>query len=541
LIGFSFGNLQMFSSDASSLRKTIRLIHSLQKERGATCTAAAALESLEAKIQEYPSFFDKDGKSIDLNSNAGCTENNIAACDENEETVHHKSPSRKMAHPNLDKNVKMVVEVMHCTRRKTDREIACLSTLGISRSKKTEAPFREALERIRNLVVTTVATPKARSSAQIRSCLPQSRDATSPSSTSNFRRIFMAFNALIVHIIHEKIVVMNTLSLQRSFKASALPTGSDIPFQGSRARADTSPNRDDVNTSLQTSPMQLGNFERQDSFNNNLQKPIKHSRMAASADAKFYDKLFPYINSNKLKDNNGSTGKDTTASFSQQNTQHQHKLSSRKPPLPMNSIRTSNDEEKEKEKSRNTKDQFRTKSLLSLLLSFVQLKESTSIERAFLTSLLSMSETKTNKSTENANDIDSEIDTTTKSKAFQKPKRLSRRSLSQDGEKLVNDLVMEMENQHLMTRKLRKKAQEVEEMDKKEGYGWSILKLVEQSVEMCPELAELHNLIRQNFDMETFCEVRKSRSVSVQHTILANSFFSILFFFSQLLWRNSGV
>lgn len=502
----------MLSTDPKSLRQTIRLIHCLQKERGATCTVAAALDSSQTQSLNE----DFANLSFNDNINGGPFRRASNSPVKTKPSGNAEMERMDYAQRRIDRNTKMMMQVMNCTRLKTDRALADISIQGTVQSnagpdvfgptsgsakKKVGAPFREALLRIRKMVNTETTT---------KSC-----DKMSPSdqtsSQGNFRRIFMAYNALTVHIIHENIVVNNTRSLN-GFSLPP-PKENDTGPLGNRARADTSPLRPSGNMSFNKSTPKLNTSMELQKPETIIKPPPKHNRMVASADAHFFEQMFPTINKNK--EHSGSLGKDTNTAlphpkFSPASQNHSN---SRKPPLPMTANRAHGEEDKDKEKSNTRRNVLRSKSLLSLLLSFVQLKESTSIERTFLTSLLSMSETPTKTDEIDTDSIptinESEraagmgLPTPTKSK-IARPQPIRRRTLSQEGERLVNDLVMEMENQHLMIRKLRKKAREVEEYDLKDGYRWSISKMVEQTVQMTPELAELHNLVRQNFDMQAF-------------------------------------
>ena len=123
-------------------------------------------------------------------------------------------------------------------------------------------------------------------------------------------------------------------------------------------------------------------------------------------------------------------------------------------------------------------------SLVSLLSTFAKLKESKGIERSSLPGILKMSAASEESKSENDEEV-----------------RL-----------LISYLVMEMEKQRSLVRDVRKKAMEVEE-----AYGGAMHTsfpiLTEESLELSPELSNIQDLIRLDFDMKAFRQVRTVKFV----------------------------
>lgn len=701
--------------DPFALRQTIRLIHCLQKERGASCTTAAALSTFYMKQRINN---DNNEASSDTTTNTNGDKPSQATT-----TTHHAHfvlPSKKTnlgeLPPGLDEDVIMIINIMICARQKTDfilDEIES-SQLQLQQLQRSQAQA-QAPQNSNNI---TTITQHRESLRRIRSMIMLQKKHSPTSSISergNFRRIFSAYNALIVNEIHERIVVANSLAMQQrtlggpsgsggprsafhpanAKNGGTMITGSnnfnnhnnnlhgyglgssgntnnnqEIIMTGSRVRAasasdhhpsstpftntlvgkpntlqhrgvsaqlaGTSHNNHLYQQTHQTYNSNSNNLQNNQNIHNNCNavnsedkigvltssaRPStfrKNHKVSQSAAGDFYDNLFQEVNLNTASDNHGvfqpispvkksslsstvqSQGQPTLtvnvpvsigtshglppspvkkpsqqAQAQQTQTTQTHTQgqvqASNKPPRPatpsQNRAVATSEEDKERERHLHQqeekkqkefiKNQNRAVSLLSLLLSFVQLKESTCIERAFLTSLLTMSreemtaanittvnpdpaiaqdptqmypsDIEVNRAAKNDSPIVNKNETRQASpdQHAQPREGLSevryvnsspnatptsskfignrRRSLSVGTEMLFNDLVMEMENQHHMVRKLRKKAQKVEEEDKKQGHQWSLSALVDESVvKISPELQNLHNLIRQNFDLNAF-------------------------------------
>ena len=454
----------MKSLDTRSLRQAIRFIHCIQRERGSACAIAAALQSSQIRFS---------------------IEERLRPSQEYENNEH--VPLTK-----TQRDYNVMIQVLRCARHKTDLALADImnSPSSTTSLRKIGASFRTSITRIRSMVTCN-------SLKHYDSKLPHI--VYKNSSCGNNRRIVMAFNALVVHIIHE-IFVLNSFNHNLS-SCTANPKF----INGNRDRAVSSPLRAKYKNIMDartlndgTNLSSISGIDKQGHIPSGILSKSKRMRMVASADGNFYNQIFQSVNENM---------ENLQIEYREKRLPSQHTKSSPfgKPPLPKSY----------NEKSTSKRNETRSKALLSLLLSLVQLKESTSIERAFLTSLLSMSEiSQTQKErleeTEGADDV--KLLTEIKIAEHMPLRRIR---LSDDEEKLFNDLVMELENQRWMIKKLRKKAREVEDNDKKEGYRWSISALVEQSVQISPELSELHNLIQQNFDSQAFSKVTKHFSVFV--------------------------
>eukprot|EP00592_Proboscia_alata_P021495 CAMPEP_0194422718 /NCGR_PEP_ID=MMETSP0176-20130528/22018_1 /TAXON_ID=216777 /ORGANISM="Proboscia alata, Strain PI-D3" /LENGTH=1134 /DNA_ID=CAMNT_0039231601 /DNA_START=11 /DNA_END=3415 /DNA_ORIENTATION=- len=113
-----------------------------------------------------------------------------------------------------------------------------------------------------------------------------------------------------------------------------------------------------------------------------------------------------------------------------------------------------------------TNSQTKQSALLSLLLAFMQLKEASGTERAFLYGIL-VSDWK---------------------------------PTSAHSSDMLNDMVINIENQHRMIGDLNNMAKSM----LWEGYSGPFLTIIEDSIHPTKEMKRLHNIIRDNFDFESF-------------------------------------
>lgn len=188
------------------------------------------------------------------------------------------------------------------------------------------------------------------------------------------------------------------------------------------------------------------------------------------------------------------------------------------------------------EASEATQSGGKALSLLSLLVSFVRLKESTGIERAVLSSLMAMG-TKPPDGEGSGDECNYSSDEDNKEEGQDTPLPLQRtaakktevagRQLSM----LFTDLVFEVENQRNIIRDLRAKTRlrhrvslTTTKVASLGGHGGrnrgttappmdddyrSLLALVEQSIELSPQMAHLQNMIRLKFDITGFQQAMK--------------------------------
>jgi len=308
--------------NTASLRRKIRFLHCMQRERGATIIASAIL-------------------------------------DEN-----------RMNGDVADKTEFELGEEIELARRNTDKALARLCVEndrgGFYFGKDETLPLRESLERVRSIHNS------------------ESILENNISSTSNYRRLLIAYNSLISNIIHEKLV---------------------IPYNNcSSAKGGNSKN----------------NRFRANSRNITLKEDGKYRD-----DEKNRKRVNSLPESSALLQNDIPNGSNAF--------------------------------------EENSVSPF---SLLKLLIAFVRLKESAGIERATLSALLSIN------------------------------------SKDKDVKYVVNNLVLEIENQHYLVDEL---SQIVRKLVNAEKSVYKILSsLVEQSIVLSPELRKLHNLIKKEFDLKAF-------------------------------------
>ena len=425
--------------DVSTIRRTIRLIHCLQKERGATCGASAssfALKSLEISLKS--SDENKFNKKLSM----------------------------------IQQNTKVMLETMENARLYTDAAMSEL--LLYSRDNNSQSSINTASSSKKDSVTTkggfhygAEVLPLHESLLRVRSLMNDSscnKTNTPKPKTGNsiariHRRIFAAFNILISNIINDQIVLPYSSMLKEQDQNQHLLDRSLCELGSNRVR--TKSMMDDKlmkqMKKKEDSKLKLFKIDDDEDDDDNMGRGLTRSKS---------DERINY----NLCENTEQKEKDIDGNFIEQNDTS--KKYNTRYSLDSRSSQNSND------KKQTYKPSKATCSLLIVLLAFVRLKESSGIERASLSILLSLSSS-----------IDKE-------------------NVGKEEERLVNDLVLEIENQRHLVFELRQKVQKLtslnDNFDEQETNYKFLVSLVEQSVTLSPELMILHNLISRDFDLIAF-------------------------------------
>jgi len=489
----------MATTPISVLRPTLRVIHCLQKERGTSCATSAAISGPRSETTNQDG-----GVCIEaLGSTLRLVESQVSFFEIETSVPNNSSVVRVLAHQlqqaRLDTDLALAKLKAFLDSEYDAENVVPPSVRSVlTRLKGSASSICGALEKVRSLIPLNDEQEHQNpnlSNGTITTNLSSGKKVT-------FHRIYVAYNALVCHVINDIIKhQMNEFELlQQQMEAKLVPRR-DSSFSPVR-RLESSSKLTDMMIDGADIALEAVGLDKQ---------PI--GRVRCYTGDIFADPLdrSDIVNSNKPTSNHrrgNSLGIPFMVETMSDRPKHRRKssdLSSNKIDPTMYSVR-------------------KTSALFKLLFSFVQLKESTGTERAFLFALLAMpTPSETVKGSNSYGSLTSEVSTSEKELEHIRKKR---ETLYEHHELLFNNLVMEIENSRSILKEVQLQAKKVALLDR--GYhekggierinssplksttkissSW-LLDLVQEVLQPSKAFRDVQNLIRRDFDLLSFRKV----------------------------------
>jgi hypothetical protein len=502
----------MTTTPVSVLQPALRVIHCLQKERGTSCATSAALRGPSSQgTADHASYAVETMMLSD--KNLGTTNYQVTSfaieTQGSKQSGVVRVLSQQLKQTRLDTDLALT-KLKNFVSSESDRAITYSSSTqkALKRLAGSEKSIAKALLKVRSLIPLEEDVPvlvnnlHLGGSSLIGSAVAE--EPPPPKHLVSFHRVYVAYNALVGYVINDiikhQMIEFETLQEQIELvKGVSSVTGSPI------RKSESSCNMSELGKATPETPIvttpQNDNIAPRARCNTGGRLPSPRSKPKSRGHRRGASLGMPL-----MVDLGTGLGRRET------HTRSISDFGGKKVNPALFAVR-------------------KAAALYKLLYSFVQLKESTGTERAYLFAMLAMpTPSDTVKASSSYSSLTSEVSFGSRGEHELEHDRKKREALSEHHELLFNNLVMEIENSRSILKDVQHQARRVVQLEKGQNEmssvevddrfsrrnssknkitGAWLLDLVQEVLQPSKAFLEVQNLIRRDFDLLSFRKVRK--------------------------------